>query len=219
MDEQPLTRMVAFALNHGVHTQRIESTLEGAQRAVVEMRPHLAIIDIGADGGRVLALVDAVPGEQRLPIIALTHRGDLMRELAVLDRGADDIIAVPFMPAELISRVHALARRIYGQRAKIVPVVQVGDLKIDILNRQVSAGKIVIRLTALEQALLYLLAANCGAVVTRDAILDAIWGTDFVTETNIVDRHIGALRAKLKDDASKPRYIQTVPGVGYKFVG
>jgi DNA-binding response OmpR family regulator len=69
-----------------------------------------------------------------------------------------------------------------------------------------------------EQALLYLLAANAGSVLTREQILDALWGTDFVIESNVVDRHVRALRAKLQDDWHKPRYIETVPGAGYRFV-
>jgi two-component system, OmpR family, alkaline phosphatase synthesis response regulator PhoP len=73
-------------------------------------------------------------------------------------------------------------------------------------------------LTSLEQALLYLLAANAGSILTREQILDALWGTDFVIESNVVDRHVRALRAKLQNDWHKPRYIETVPGAGYRFV-
>jgi two-component system alkaline phosphatase synthesis response regulator PhoP len=73
-------------------------------------------------------------------------------------------------------------------------------------------------LTSLEQALLYLLAANAGSILTREQILDALWGTDFVIESNVVDRHVRALRAKLQNDWHKPRYIETVTGSGYRFV-
>ena len=218
MDDHPLTKVVAFALNHGVYIQRIETTFEGARRAILEMRPHLAVIDVAADGGRAIALVDERAGEQRLPVIALTRRGELKLDLAVLDRGADDIIIFPLLPGELIARVHALIRRVYGERSQIVPVIRVGDLAIDILNRRVSIGTAEIHLTSLEQALLYLLAANSGSAVSREVILDALWGTDFVTETNLVERHIRALRIKLKDDSAKTPYIQTVRGVGYRFV-
>ena len=218
MDDHPLTKVVALALNHGVYIQRIESTFEGARRAILEMRPHLAVIDVAADDGRAIALVDERAGEQRLPVIALTRRGELAQALAVLDRGADDIITVPFVPADLIARVHALIRRVYGERSQIVPVIRVGDLQIDILNRRVSVGTAEIHLTSLEQALLYLLAANSGSAVSREVILDALWGTDFVTETNLVERHIRALRVKLRDDSAKTPYIQTVRGVGYRFV-
>ena len=112
---------------------------------------------------------------------------------------------VPFVPAELLTRVRVLIRRIYSEHVAIVPVVQVGDLRIDILNHRVQIGTSEIHLTSLEQALLYLLAANSGTVVTRDLILDALWGPDFATETNVVERHIRALRVKLQDDVSRPR--------------
>jgi len=90
--------------------------------------------------------------------------------------------------------------------------------QIDVLNRKVLAGDHELHLTSLEQALLYLLAANAGSVLTREQILDALWGTDFVIESNVVDRHVRALRAKLQNDWHKPRYIETVPGTGYRFV-
>lgn len=218
MDDHPLTQVVAFALNHGAYVVRIERTLADARRAVGELRPHVAVVDVDADAGRGIELVDERSGAQRLPVIALTRRGELTKDLAVLDRGADDILTVPLRPLELIARVHALIRRVYGERAHIVPVVQVGDLRIDILGRRVQVGTVEIHLTSLEQALLYLLAANSGSVVTRKVILDALWGTDFVTETNLVERHIRALRVKLKDEFRKNRYIQTVRGEGYRFI-
>ena len=219
MDDHPLTKVVAFALNHGAYEVRTERTLADARIAVVEMRPHLAIVDVDADAGQTIALIENVPGVRRLPIIALTHRDDLKKNLAILDAGADDIVTVPFVPAELITRVRVLIRRAYGERVHIVPVIRVGDLRIDILNRRVQIGAAQVHLTSLEQALLYLLAANRGTVVTRDLILDALWGSDFLTETNVVERHIRALRVKLRDDVNKTRYIQTVRGKGYRFVG
>ncbi len=218
MDDHPLTKVIAFALNHGAYEVRVEPTLAAAKVAVAEMRPHLAIVDVDADGGRTLELVDDQPGTRRLPIIALTRRDDLQRNLAVLDRGADDILTLPLGPTELITRVRALIRRAYGERVHIVPVIRIGDLSIDILNRRVRIGSAEIHLTSLEQALLYLLAANSGTVVTREVILDALWGPDFLTETNVVERHIRALRVKLRDDISKTRYIHTVRGEGYRFV-
>ncbi|HEU0167298.1 MAG TPA: winged helix-turn-helix domain-containing protein, partial [Chloroflexota bacterium] len=95
---------------------------------------------------------------------------------------------------------------------------KVGELEIDILNREVRAGSSRLHLTSVEQSLLYLLAANPGALLSRDQIMDAIWGADYVAESNVVDRHIRNLRAKLHDDWHKPRFIDTVPGLGYRFI-
>ena len=91
-------------------------------------------------------------------------------------------------------------------------------MEIDIVGREVRTGDSVIHLSGIEQSLLYLLASRGGRVVTRDEILDAIWGTDFVAESNIVDRHIRSLRIKLQNDYRHPRFIATVPGQGYRFI-
>jgi DNA-binding response OmpR family regulator len=88
----------------------------------------------------------------------------------------------------------------------------------NIFNRQVRAGDSVIHLSGIEQSLLYLLASRPGSVVTKEEILDAIWGTDFVAESNIVNRHVRSLRIKLQDDYRNPRFIATVPGQGYRFI-
>jgi DNA-binding response OmpR family regulator len=97
-------------------------------------------------------------------------------------------------------------------------VLRVGELEIDILNRRVRAGTSELHLTSLEQSLLYLLAANAGRLLTRDEILDHLWGVDYAAESNVVDRHVRNLRAKLQNDWRRPRYIATVPGRGYRFL-
>jgi DNA-binding response OmpR family regulator len=93
-----------------------------------------------------------------------------------------------------------------------------GDLQIDLLNRRVQAGDTALHLTPLEQSLLYLLAANAGRLLTRDEILDHLWGADYVAESNIVDRHIRNLRLKLQNHSRRRRYIETVSGRGYRFL-
>ena len=99
-----------------------------------------------------------------------------------------------------------------------MPTIRLGEIEIDIVHREVRAGDSVIHLTSIEQSLLYLLASRAGRVVTRDEILDAVWGTDFLSESNIVDRHIRSLRIKLQNDYRHPRFIATVPGKGYRFI-
>src|SRR5438477_6242398 len=127
-------------------------------------------------------------------------------------------MTLPFPPEELLARVIALVRRSYPDAAAFAPVIRLGDLEIDILHRSVRAGTTELHLTALEQSLLYLLAANAGRVVTRDEILDALWGPDYVAGSNVVDRQVRNLRARLEDDWRQPRYIATVPGRGYRFL-
>ncbi len=98
------------------------------------------------------------------------------------------------------------------------PVIRYGGLEIDVVHRRVRVDGHDLHLTPLELSLLYLLASNAGRVVTRDEILDDLWGGDYSAESNVVDRQVRKLRAKLKDDWRRPRYIATVPGRGYRFV-
>jgi two-component system alkaline phosphatase synthesis response regulator PhoP len=152
------------------------------------------------------------------PVLGLTRRGDLQTKLRAFDLGVDDILTVPFSPEELLARSIVISRRASGIDRPIIPTITLGEMEIDILNREVRAGDSIVHLSGIEQSLLYLLASRGGEVVTREEILDAIWGTDFVAESNIVDRHVRSLRIKLQNDYRHPRFIATVPGRGYRFI-
>jgi DNA-binding winged helix-turn-helix (wHTH) protein len=134
------------------------------------------------------------------------------------DLGVDDILTVPFSPEELLARVVVIMRRTYGAHVPLQPVLKLGDLEMDILNRRVRVGDDDLHLTGLEQSLLYLLAANAGRLISRDEIMDTLWGVDFAAGSNVVDQHIRSLRSKLQNDWRKPRFIATVPGKGYRFI-
>jgi len=214
-----LARTVDLTLGHGGYVRRAECTVKDASAAIAGWSPHLVVLDIDLEEGCGIQLIDearAAPGP--IGVIALTRRSDLRGKLDAFERGADDYIGVPFVPDDLVARARAVLRRTHGSAGELVPRLRVGDLEIDVLNRKVLAGEHELHLTSLEQALLYLLAANAGSVLTREQILDALWGTDFVIESNVVDRHVRALRAKLQNDWHTPRYIETVPGTGYRFV-
>ncbi len=220
VDQPLIAEVIELTLNHGVYATRKAKDLAEATAALNDWRPHLAVVDMDICGDRLAQRLGR-PGEDggtRIPTLALTRRGDLRTKLAAFERGVDDIMTIPFSPEELLARVLVITRRSYGQAIPFNPVLNIGQLEIDILHRQVRAGSSELHLTGLEQSLLYLLAANAGQVVTRDEILDALWGVDYVSESNIVDRHVRNLRAKLQDDWRKPRFIATVPGRGYRFV-
>jgi len=210
-----LAEVVKLALNHGLFHAEVTATAPQALAALAQRPPHLAIVDMDLAQGHIL---DQLVGAARIPTVALTRRGNLKTTLAAFDRGVDDILTVPFSPEELVARVLALMRRSYGGEVAFTPTIRLGELEIDILNRHVRAGGSELHLTGLEQHLLYLLAANAGQVLSRDEILDALWGVDFVADSNVVDRHIRNLRIKLQDGWRRPRYIATVPGRGYRFV-
>ncbi len=219
LDRPVLIELIRLTLNHGVYTTRAVTTATHAANVLSEWQPHLALLDMDLDGAQILALLGAKPvGGMRLPVLGLTRRGDLKTKLAAFEAGVDDILTVPFAPEELLARVIALVRRAYTDAVTFTPVIKIGELEIDILKRTVRAGTSELHLTSLEQSLLYLLAANAGRLVTREEILDTLWGVDYVAESNVVDRQIRNLRARLQDDWRQPRFIATVPGRGYRFL-
>jgi DNA-binding response OmpR family regulator len=220
VDQPVLARMITLTLDHGVCLTR-EAADERAAAAVIEAwQPHLAILDMDLVGDQLLPhLARSDEGSQpRMPVLALTRRGDLQTKLAAFEQGVDDIMTVPFSPEELLARVLVITRRTYGASDRFVPVITLGELEIDILHRQVRAGTSELHLSGLEQSLLYLLAANAGRVVAREEILDTLWGVDYVASSNVVDSHVRSLRAKLQNDWRTPRFIATVPGKGYRFI-
>lgn len=217
VDQPVLAEVVRLALGHGNFRVQIVQTFDQSTFAGSSGQPHLAIVDSDGENGTILERLSADQSEH-LPILALTRRGDLATKLAAFERGVDDIMTVPFSPEELVARVLAIMRRAYGAGAVLVPVITLGELEIDILNRRVRIGGHDLHLTSLEQSLLYLLAANAGRLLTRDEILDHLWGADYAAESNVVDRHIRNLRAKLQNSWRNPRYIATVPGKGYRFL-
>jgi DNA-binding response OmpR family regulator len=222
VDRPVLAGVIGFALNHGRFATRLAPDGAAAAAALDAWRPHLAVVDADIGDGAILdrlGYVAPAAAEGRVPVLALTRRGDLRTKLAAFERGVDDVVTVPFSPEELVARVLAIVRRAYrGAAALFTPTIRLGELEIDILNRSVRAGGHELHLTSLEQSLLYLLAANAGRLLSRDEILDHLWGTDYAAESNVVDRHVRGLRAKLQNDWRRPRYIATVPGKGYRFV-
>src|SRR6266542_4048533 len=219
LDRPVILELIKMTLNHGVYVIRAATTASEVATALADWQPHLAMVDMDLDGAQIIGLLQAKPvGGIRLPTIALTRRGDLKTKLAAFEAGVDDILTVPFAPEELLARVIALVRRAYRDAVTFTPVIKLGELEIDILNRTVRAGSSQLHLTSLEQSLLYLLAANAGRVVTREEILYTLWGVDYVAESNVVDRQIRNLRGRLQDDWRQPRFIATVPGRGYRFL-
>ena len=220
-DRELVVDLIRLTLNHGLFVVRSASTLEQALAILDEWHPHMTIVDMDHDDST--ALLQRLGASNTLtrsvtPVLGLTRRGDLKTKLRAFDLGVDDILTVPFSPEELLARAIVITRRASGTDRPIVPTITLGEIEVDIVNRQVRAGPSVVHLSSIEQALLYLLASRGGQVVTRDDILDAVWGTDFVAESNVVDRHIRSLRAKLQDDYRRPRFIATVSGHGYRFV-
>jgi two-component system KDP operon response regulator KdpE len=219
--EKPLVAdVVRLTLNYGTFVTRHARDVREACEVLDAWRPQLAVVDIDGFGDQVVRRIASwgPPGRDRLPVLAVTRRGDLKTKLAAFDLGVDDIMTLPLSPEELLARVLVISRRGIGAVVALDPVLKIGEMEIDIVNRRLRAGAADIHLSGMELNLLYLLAANAGQTVTHDDILDVVWGVDYVAESNVVGRQVRQLRAKLGDDWQKPRFIATVPGQGYRFI-
>jgi two-component system alkaline phosphatase synthesis response regulator PhoP len=175
--------------------------------------PELCILDImlpGMDGLEILRRLRAERETAQVPVLMLTARSTELDKVAGLESGADDYMVKPFGIMELGARVKALLRRMAPKKEEECLTCQ--GLVLDAAAYEVRENGVMVELTHKEFALLHLLLSNRGTVLTREDILQGVWGYDYVGETRTVDMHIKALRQKLSGD-----YIQTVRGVGYKF--
>jgi two-component system KDP operon response regulator KdpE len=215
--DQPLANLVAFTLRHVEYDVQSAATLKNAIKLADAWRPDLVIADLDRQP-KALELTEKGPRVRALPVVAMTRRRETAVKLAAYDQGAHDLIEVPFTPDEIVARAVAAMRRTRGIRTTIVPKIQVGEIEVDVMTETVGVGDEVFHLTPLQHTLLYLLAANAGTVLTRDQIIQEIWGSTELVESNVVDRHIRDLRVKLRDNWKMPRFIETVAGEGYRFV-
>jgi DNA-binding response OmpR family regulator len=181
-------------------------------------RPDLVVLDVmlpGFDGLEVMRQLHEGSGD-RTAVILLTARGEESDRLVGLRHGADDYVVKPFSPAELVARVDAVLRRA-SPPADVAPEpIEHGPLRIEPGSRSVALAGEEIALTQREFDLLAYLAAHPGHVFSRDQLMEAVWEYPFFTDTSTVTVHVRRLRAKLGDDPSEPRFIETVWGVGYR---
>ena len=181
-------------------------------------RPDLVVLDVmlpGFDGLEVMRQLHDGDGE-RTAVILLTARGEESDRLVGLRHGADDYVVKPFSPAELVARVDAVLRRVSPPPELAPEPIEHGPLRIEPGARSVALSGEEISLTQREFDLLAYLAAHPGHVFTRDQLMEAVWEYPFFTDTSTVTVHVRRLRAKLGDDPSEPRFVETVWGVGYR---
>jgi DNA-binding response OmpR family regulator len=220
-DSQAVVALVTRTLNNGLFEVRGVRTVHEAEALLAAWHAHIAVVDIDHDHAvNLLKLLGAsnTMTTSATPVLALARRSDLPTKLRAFDLGADDIVAMPFAPEELLARAKVIARRASGTSHHIVPTIRLNECEIDIEGGEVRQPGRAVALTRIEQDLLRVLAANAGRIVTRDEILNAVWGIDHVPESNVVDRHVRDVRSKLADDHHRPKFIQTVAGEGYRFL-
>ena len=177
--------------------------------------PSLVVLDLGLAGIDGLEVTRRVRRESDVPILMVTARTSEADKLLGLEIGADDYVTKPFSTAELVARVRALLRRAGG--AVTERVLECGGLVIDPARRAVTREGLPVPLTTLEFDLLYFLASRPGRVFSREALMEQVWGSDRVVDDRSIDSLVSRLRRKLERDASRPRYIQTIWGAGYRF--
>ncbi len=188
-----------------------------ALRLAAEHRPDLVVLDLmlpGIDGIEVMRQLHEGPGP-RTAVIMLTARGEESDRLVGLRQGADDYVVKPFSPAELVARVDAVLRRV-SPPDEDAPPIEHGPLRVEPATRRVTLDGEEVALTQREFDLLAHFAAHPGRVYSRDQLMESVWGEPYFEDTSTVTVHIRRLRAKLDDDPSEPRFIETVWGVGYR---
>ena len=182
-------------------------------------RPELVVLDVmlpGIDGMELLRRMRADAALSAIPVVMATAKGAEYDKIRGLDLGADYYLTKPFGVMELVSCVKAVLRRC---GTKSAPQLRCGGLVLDEESHTVTADGESVALTFKEFELLRELMENAPGAMSRDELLQSVWGYDFIGETRTLDMHIGTLRHKLGDESTAPRYIKTVRGVGYRFLG
>lgn len=191
---------------------------EEGYAAVVEQKPDLVILDVMLPKMDGFALCQKLRAEgYSTPVLMLTAKGEEPDKVHGLDAGADDYVTKPFSLPELLARVRALLRRTPEKAGKGPPdSLRIGDVSLNFKKFEARRGQTVLSLSPKEFGILGYLASRPGEVVTRDELLDEVWGYDLYPTTRTVDNHIAQLRAKIERDPAEPRYLITVHGVGYR---
>jgi DNA-binding response OmpR family regulator len=190
-----------------------------AMRRARATQPDVVVLDVGLPGLDGFEVCRALRKETSAPILFLTARGEEIDRVVGLELGADDYIAKPFSPRELVARVRAVMRRSGVSAPEPGQRKTVGDISVDADRREVAVAGRRINLKPREFDVLWLLVRNDGRVFTRDQLIETLWGFDFDGDPRTVDVHIRRIRRALGDPASRPRYLHTIHGVGYKFTG
>ena len=215
-DDPGILRTVADNLRFEQYDVITAADGETAYVLQQQHQPDLIVLDLMLPRMSGVELCHRLRAEDvQVPVLVLTARGEEVDRVRGLDMGADDYVIKPFSVPELMARVRALLRRSSPSAAT---TLSFGDVEVDFRRHTAVRAGQVIEMTRKEFALLRFLASRADAVVTRDELLNKVWGFDAYPVTRTVDNHIASLRAKLEADPARPVFIQTVHGVGYKFV-
>jgi two-component system KDP operon response regulator KdpE len=217
IDDEPQIRKLLKVTLHAHHYDVAEagSGEEGILQASMS-HPDLIVLDLGLPDMGGMDVLRRIREWSQTPIIVLTARDREEDKIAALDDGADDYVTKPFGMGELVARIRVALRHVAGSVSE--PVLRFGDLTIDLAMRNVELGGERVKLTPTEYDLLKTLASNGGKVMTQRQLLQQVWGRHYgETEQHYLRIYVGHLRKKLESDTTRPQYILTEPGIGYRF--
>jgi two-component system, OmpR family, KDP operon response regulator KdpE len=214
-DELAIRRFLQISLKaQGYDVYEATSGIEGLQM-VTAVHPDLVILDLGLGDLDGLTVLKRLREWSEVPVIILTVRASDSDKVALLDAGANDYLTKPFSAAELQARIRAALR--LTKSAVEEPIFRCGQLEIDFALHVVKKSGREVRLTVTEYEMLKLLVRNADKLITQRQLLKEVWGINAIEHTHYLRVYIGQLRKKLEDDPSRPQYIITEPGMGYRF--
>jgi two-component system KDP operon response regulator KdpE len=214
-DEPQILRALETNLRGAGYEVDTAATAEEARTAAALRRPDAIILDLVLPDGNGIAVCRELRRWSTAPVIVLSVVGDQQEKVAALDAGADDYVTKPFGMEELLARLRAALRRATKSEE---PQVRVGELEVDLEKRSVSLGGRAVSLTPNEFRLLSLLARNEGKLLTHRTILREVWGPAYGDESHYLHVYVSQLRRKIEPDPTRPRYLLTEPGAGYRLV-
>jgi two-component system KDP operon response regulator KdpE len=213
-DEPQIVRGLKIILRNAGYTVEAAGTKAEALAALASRPPDALVLDLVLPDGQGVEVCEQVRRWSGLPILVLSAIGDEREKVRALDAGADDYVTKPFGTDELLARLRAVLRRSADVGGS--PQLKIGELVIDVLDRQVVRGGVEVHLTPIEFDLLSVLAQHHGRLVTHRQLLHEVWGPEYGEETHYLRVHVAHIRAKLEADPSRPQYLVTEPGVGYR---
>jgi two-component system KDP operon response regulator KdpE len=216
-DEPEIRRFLRATLaSNGYRMLEAENGAHGLDQAASES-PAAVLLDLGLPDMDGLSVIGKLRAWSQVPIIVISARGNEADKIKALDGGADDYLTKPFGVGELLARIRVALRRLPDESAPSeVRPFTLGELRVDFVRRQVFVGQHEVHLTPIEHRLLTTLIRHAGKLVTHRQLLKEVWGPDSVFETHYLRVYMAHLRRKIEADPSRPRYLLTEPGIGYR---
>ena len=217
-DEESIRKFIKISLKREKFQVFEAASAEEGMQKILQETPDVIILDVMLPGMNGFELCEKLKKQnENIGIIILTARAQDMDKIMGLEFGADDYMVKPFNPLELIARINSLLRRMKYKNKEQSNFINSREFRIDIYSKRIFKNDIELDLTPKEFLMMKMFIQNPSKALSRDELLNSIWGYEFIGDTKIVDVNIRRLRSKVEDDPSKPQYIETVWGTGYRW--